>query len=445
MGSIFCTSCGQGAAADTRFCSNCGRSFLAQEPDAPVDWARKWISSWVMPFNASLVFGTTLVCVFDFVSPRIALLPIAATLALASLAAMVCLRKFVAPSMPDTSRLKRLLAPGFALHRSPVLVASGMLSLLMVTGAAWSHVAAAGGGVVASKFDAARNVQMQLGLLQGVQKEQRVQTAVLEDIREGRTSNPRRELANQGILWKIDDLNRAVESGDVPVVELFLAGGMQWSIRTIKSAVERDDQAMLPLFFKYPQLLKAGDSCGSSIDAVWRSKVGNFRKNALTYRPQKVLALTATDVRLLKLFCTKPGDLAYAKESLQREKQQYQEKLKERLTRSSAIGAAPGTRRTSAECLRDLTADNGQWLVRLANAYVPYDSNCGPMPCISYGMVGSENLLSQLKKSMPQGATGLSAHNLADIKAYCENPEYQKSEFDDFDVQMLELVLQALD
>jgi hypothetical protein len=440
----FCTDCGQAAPADAKFCEHCGHSFPA-EAEPPIDQARKWISSWVMPFNASLLFGTTMVGVLDFVSPRIALLPSAAAVVLACLLALVGLRRFVAPNLPNANPLRLLLTPNLALHRSPLLVGTGVLSLLMVSGAAWSHATAAKGGVVASHFDAARNAQMQLGLLQGVQKEQRVQTAVLEDIREGRTSNPRRELANQGILWTTSDRANAVESGDTAVVSLFLAGGMPWSQRTIKRPLESGNQTMVQVFLEYPQLLQSEDACMESIRSMQVGPVSTLRKQ-LTYRPQKVPALTAVDLRLLQLFCNKPGDVASLQERLQSDKETYQSQLNKHANGSIAIRTAPGTLRTSAECQRDLTAANGQRVLRLAHSYesLGNQQGCGPLPCFDYATAGSEALMFKLKNSSLPGAGGLSGQNLADIKAYCEVANYQVPVFDDFEIQWQEQVLQAL-
>ena len=98
MSSKFCTVCGHRAFADTRFCDECGAVFdvdlaydrktnietiPADTPttrEAVVKNARLVISSWVIPINATLVFGSTLVAVFDFLSPRVVLLPIASSI-----------------------------------------------------------------------------------------------------------------------------------------------------------------------------------------------------------------------------------------------------------------------------------------------------------------------------------------------------------------------------
>ena len=327
MGKQFCTQCGHSVAIDAKFCENCGAVFdKASLPaddalmgaasvtassatparETVVTQARSVISAWAMPFNATLFFGSTLVAVFDFLSPRVALLPVAATLAVVGLVAALALRKFVAPSLPASSGFRRVLAPEAGLHKSPVLIATGVLSALMVSGAAWSSAQSVSGGVIASKFDAARNAQMQLGLMQGIQKEQRVQTAVLEDIREGRAANPRRELANQGIFWKQDEFERAVEQRDLQVIASFLAGGMQWRIKSAKWLLVQNNSEVVNLLIAYPKLAAGGsDECESlmsqlSYDAV--SDKSTFERGVMSYAFEAT-ALTAISGKFLKAIC----------------------------------------------------------------------------------------------------------------------------------------------
>lgn len=293
---------------------------------------RTVISGWVMPFNASLVFGTTLTGVFDFISPRVALLPIAATVALTVLVGTTLLRKFLAPQLPDSSAFKRLLAPRAPLHRCPILVAGGVLSALMVTGAVWSSANAAEGGIIASKFDAVKNAQMQLGVMTIIQKEQRVQTAVLEDIREGRASNPRRELANQGILWTHEAFRLALETRDSTVVSLFLAGGMNWrpydglialrskqhllSDQLIQRADLLDPEAMRQSKFR------RSDGC---VDFIQTFNIPSDETKDLA-DPKKIRAyvLRSQDKQWLKLICNGVDDKAGAQRWLEEQIDEYE-------------------------------------------------------------------------------------------------------------------------
>ena len=282
---------------------------------------------WLDVISKAAGLGTPLIFVFDFVSPHISLLPVAACIALAGLLATVSLRKYVAPSLPATSAFRQALAPESGLHRSRLVIGTGLLSALMVTGAAWSNANAPEGGIIASKFDAAKNAQMQLGILQAAQKEQRGQTAVLEDIREGRTSNPRRELSNQGILWTYDAFVEALEAKDLAVVSLFVAGGMTWGPHAGLKALWSKKDAISDQLISRPELLDP--------DAVRKSRYGcaNYilffntpsqatekLKDLKQIRPR---VLREQDKQWLKLLCGDKEGQATALELLQDQMAKY--------------------------------------------------------------------------------------------------------------------------
>lgn len=457
MPQLFCTSCGYGVTTDARFCEDCGavfvnagtpslESLLDAQPatlttrEAVVKHARFVVSAWVMPFNATLIFGSTLVAVFDFLSPRVALLPIAATVAVVGLLVALALRKFIAPSLPQASGFRRVLAPELGLHKSPVLIATGLLSALMVSGAAWSSAASASGGVIASKFDTARNAQMQLGVLQGVQKEQRVQTAVLEDIREGRTLNPRRELANQGILWTSDAFHSAIQSGDKPVVSLFLAGGMKWNLRNAKSARGLDSDAVFALLLSNAQLLEKGDRCWSAIVDTTYDKIQTLRKS-LRREPQSVPRLSPLDIRLMKLFCDKPLDLTFAIEEVKRQESFYEENMAKAHKTDQALGPAPGTVRTVEGCRADLSASNAKVIQSTLSGYVITEGKQqGGLP-FRYYLSPGEILLNRAKAN---GGFVMDSKGRAEIDDYCQSDEAKKQHFDSFEHEMLKQVLADL-
>ena len=457
MPQLFCTSCGYGVTTDARFCEDCGAVFgMAAEPrlesllgappamvttrEGVVKRARFVVGTWVMPFNATLVFGSTVVAAFDFLSPRVALLPIAATVTVVGLLAALALRKYVAPNLPEGSAFRLALAPDIGVHKSPVLIVTAMLSALMVSGAAWSSAASASGGVIASKFDAARNAQMQLGVLQAVQKEQRVQTAVLEDIREGRTLNPRRELANQGILWKPDDFHRAIQSGDKPVVSLFLAGGMQWQLNDAKYARRLSSDAVLVLLLNNAQLLEKGDQCWQAIVETTYDKIQTFRES-LKREPQSVPRLSPLDIRLMKLFCVKPTDLTFAVEEAKRKESFYIENVAAARKTDAALGPAPGTVRTLTECRADLTASNAKVIQSALSGYVITEGQQqGGYPFRFYLRPG-QTLLNRAKAN---GGLVLDAKGRAELDDYCQSDEAKGQNFDSFEHEMLKQVLAAL-
>ena len=405
-----------------------------------------------MPFNATLIFGITLAGIFDFLSPRVALLPVAATLAVAGLITALLLRKFVAPSLPSGSALHRALAPNVSLHKSPLLISASTLSALLVSGAAWSNASSAAGGIIAGKFDAARNAQMQLGVMQGLQKEQRVQTAVLEDIREGRTTNPRRELANQGILWDGEGFNSAIRNADMPVVQLFLSGGKRWKLSDTESAINRKDQEMTALLLQYPTLLDRYEEkdCSNIAWTLKDAKLEYFRETHLKYESQPAPSLTTTEKRFLKLFCTSTKHFSYLNDRLKSHSETYQEQLRKRdaITNSVGLSPAPGTRRTSTECKRDLLANNAKSTIERARTFVPHGRNCSylggnPAPCYPFSEV-HDALLEAVKKKNLRGDGVLVAQIVHDVEKYCNEDFGQKAPFDDFDLQILKQIIDAV-
>ena len=368
MTTQFCTHCGTEIATDYLYCEGCGRrsidadtapeqafsptqltpaasvaSTVAKVPPAIGNNNSTW-KEWLDVINKAAGLGTPLVFIFDFLSPRVALLPVAACVAVAGLLATMALRKFVAPSLPATSTFRQALAPDAGLHRSRLVIGTGVLSALMVTGAAWSNANAPGGGIIASKFDVAKNAQMQLGILQVVQKEQRVQTAVLEDIREGRTLNPRRELSNQGIFWTYEAFDAALEAKDLAVVSLFIAGGMTWGPHAGLKALWGKKDAISDQLISRPELLDP--------DAVRRSRYGcaNYIQvfNQPTKETEKLKdsnqirphVLREQDKQWLKLFCGDTSGKETAMAELQDQMAQYTSlpatQCRQRLTNNDA-------------------------------------------------------------------------------------------------------------
>ena len=458
MSTLFCADCGQSVATNARFCDSCGHTLnppgrdVGQDdapPSAdtnsntglrlPVTEARSAISNWVMPFNATLVFGALVVSALDFLSPRIALLPIAATVAVVGLIGCALLRHFVAPSLPAASKLRAALAPESRIQRSPLMIATAVLSALMVSGAAWSAAEAGRGGILAGKFDAARHAQIQLGVLQSVQKEQRVQTAVMEDIREGRASNPRRELANQGILWTDSAFSSAVENRDIAVVSLFLAGGMRWRVSHAKTALSAQSDEALLVLLDHPALLEKNDGCREAYRAAVGDKLTLLRKT-LTRETQTVPRISALHLRMVKMVCTQASDFVDLKASTQDE-ELYQYQLAAARKTYNALGPAPGTVRTAEQCRSDLSAGNGQAIRNALPGYVITQGRMSSGAPFTYDLNAGEILLNRAKST---GNFTLDARGTAEISAYCALDGAQKTHIDDFNGQMLKQVRDAL-
>lgn len=72
----------------------------------------------------------------------------------------------------------------------------------------------------------------------------------LQNVKKETSDDPRKELANQGILWDRGALHSAIVNGDVKVVQLFLDGGMKLSYLNVDVALGRNNQTMLNLLLQ---------------------------------------------------------------------------------------------------------------------------------------------------------------------------------------------------
>lgn len=151
-----------------------------------------------------------------------------------------------------------------------------------------------------------------------------MQTAVMVDIRVGRAANPRRELANQGILWTDSAFSSAVENRDIAVVSLFLAGGMRWRLSHAKTALSAQSDEALLVLLEHPALLEKNDSCREAYRAAVGDKLTLLRKT-LTREAQTVPRISALHLRMVKMVCTQASDFVDLKASTQDEElYQYQ-------------------------------------------------------------------------------------------------------------------------
>ena len=356
MNHQFCTSCGIQTRVDQKHCEECGHRLnddsasgqpteSTTEPTAaarataalralflPVNQKHSTLFTWLEIGSKTLAVGSPLAALFDFLSPRVSLLPISATIAVVGLLTTIALRKFVAPSLPPTSKLRGALAPEAGMFKSRLLIGTGLLSALMVTGAAWSSAKAQEGGIIASKFDAARVAQMQVGILQGMQKEQRQQTAVLEDIREGRAADPRRELGNIGGGFNDSELDAALDRGDSRTARLLLAGGFKWRVSNAYTAYASGDPKMPALLLENMAgfELRAGD-CERLVEEKYIEYdsfilSGVVLKLPISKQEQLAKPLEPFKKELMKRFCAKTEVQTFIKGKTL-EVQQAQQKL----------------------------------------------------------------------------------------------------------------------
>lgn len=72
----------------------------------------------------------------------------------------------------------------------------------------------------------------------------------LQNVKKETSEDPRKELANRGIMWDRSALKSAVKAGDLKAVQLFLDGGMKLSYPDVGVALEFNNQAMLNLLLQ---------------------------------------------------------------------------------------------------------------------------------------------------------------------------------------------------
>ncbi len=94
------------------------------------------------------------------------------------------------------------------------------------------------GGYLASKFPHIEAMQRDLGLIAKYSKETAENTKIIADntnkistqiknVKKEVSVDPRKEIANLGLSWSIDDFSNALRRGDLTLIELFLKGGMK--------------------------------------------------------------------------------------------------------------------------------------------------------------------------------------------------------------------------
>ena len=275
--------------------------YVAAPEEIPLHKARWVISNWVMPFNATLIFCGTVVAALDFLSPRIAILPFASVAAITLLLALVAARKVLGASLQPGSAARWWLAPDLTLPRSPAALLVALTALLMTAGAVWSNSTQAQGGILASRFDAARSAQESLGILHALRAEQKLQTALLEDIREGRADNPRRQLAAQGMAWSGSGYGDALRRADAKAVDLYLAGGMKWDLDLALKM--RDQPDVAAAFLAHPKAFETPDGrvCAWYFEVLAsRSRRGETVPNAVDKRFLSSVCGQAKDTEALK-------------------------------------------------------------------------------------------------------------------------------------------------
>jgi hypothetical protein len=271
-------------------------------------------------------------------------------------------------------------------------------------------------------------------VMEGMRREQGVQTKVLEDIREGRTLNPRRELANQGIMWTHEAFRAALRSADAPVVSLFIAGGMKWGALDGVIALDHRETSLASQLVDRPDLLDLSDR-DNTRDGCQRF-IGYFNRPSaesarLPERDQRAYALTSQDKKWVKLFCDNAAGKELAQSELQRASERHESALASyRKELSQLVSADECRQRELADGARKLFYEGLQWSFPFTR-----------------GLSERELMLSVVSNQLANGGgMTLSAQVLAAVKTYCAAVAARKPELavNDRAIQSMQQIVKAL-
>lgn len=195
----------------------------------PLNGFNEFVKGHLVILNNIVLTAGTLLAILDFLTPLLSLVPTVVY----SMAACLALLMVLAAVTPGVfGRLFRLLGGQGGLSVSTPLWRHppwqvGLVILLLVTIIGFSSVARASqGGLIASQFPAARNLQDSLlGLHRDVAEiKQGVETANVKlDLLVSDSKDPQKDLVARGYTLDDSGLMRAIKLGDSRAVELFIA------------------------------------------------------------------------------------------------------------------------------------------------------------------------------------------------------------------------------
>ena len=176
---------------------------------------RAFVVDNLSPVNTLFFFATgILIPAMDLLRPQTFFLAYAAGVAALFFVAIVALRLLGKPRPEAISKA----------FVTTVGLCAGLIAISAVASTGHAN------GFLASKSESLRDVQASLlGLTAqtaSINNKLDSQLVKLEDIRMGKSADPRVELHNLGVAWERAQFYAAIDRGDVRVVKLFLAGGM---------------------------------------------------------------------------------------------------------------------------------------------------------------------------------------------------------------------------
>jgi hypothetical protein len=158
------------------------------------------------------------------------------------------------------------------------------------------------------------------------------------------SADPRKELANRGVVWDPMNFSQAIRQNDVKTINLFIAGGMP--IRSIDAAqaLKSDNAQIIGLMIDHPNLYDA-DSCRSSI-------LPDLQHSTI----DQLQALSSNQKGLIKSLCSSDSAKKIAREEYQNEIHSNQKDADYYNEKLAKIKSVP-------DCIRLELKNNGQDLV----------------------------------------------------------------------------------
>ena len=125
------------------------------------------------------------------------------------------------------------------------------------------------------------------------------------------SADPRKELANRGVLWNLSNFNNALRARDMENLSLFLQGGMKWYVNDdLKIALAKtNDTALVSLLTNYPDQMEAGSRCSILFNDV-------IRKVDIKTPPYRLKDMNLAQKSFIEKACKAPENIEYANQRL---------------------------------------------------------------------------------------------------------------------------------
>lgn len=207
-----------------------------------------------------------------------------------------------------------------------------------------SYAQAGSGGFVATNFDAVAGLQRQLGLSEQIISNQKQTNQILTEINQRTdglkretSQEPRKELANLGVVWNRDSLRSAMRDEDTKIVSLFLDAQMRLTARDLELLIAKDSERLSGAFLDR-DLNFDTSQCMSLLEGITARQVSEMSK-----ANKKVLIRTCAGQSALK------GEISARLEQELVNDKKYRDDYSKELAK----------RRTTEQCLSDELSKKG--------------------------------------------------------------------------------------